>query len=176
MSSLHRILITSPLTVAGFESVVNLDAGRLPGVIELENFLGGLAGGNRQALLACSFGSVQASGNFTQTSTGAANDETLVVAGVTFTAKTSGATGNQWNRNNNVSISAANLAAALNASASVNIYVIASASLGVVTVKALQPGVLGNLVVINESCANTTVSGATLTGGTEGSVTLLDLR
>ena len=176
MPSLHRILVTSDLTKVGFQSIVNLDAGRLEGVVELGNFMGGLAGGNRQALLGCSIGAVQAYGTLTQTTTGAANDEVMTIAGVTFTAKTSGAAGNEFNRNNDVTISATNLAAAINASADVNIYVSASSALGVVTFTAIQPGVLGNLILLTETMANTTVSGAALAGGSEGTFTSIDLR
>jgi len=176
MPSLHRILITSDLTKAGFQSIANLAAGRLEAIVQLENLMGGLAGGNRQALLGCSIGAIQATGTLTQTSTGAANDETMTIAGVTFTAKTSGATGNQFNRNDSVTISATNLAAAINDSADVNIYVSASSAAGVVTFTALQPGVLGNLILLTESMANTTVSAAALASGSEGTVTSLDLR
>lgn len=101
---------------------------------------------------------VAASGTITQTSTGAANGQTLTVAGVTFTARTSGATGNEWNRSNTVATSATNLAAAINASSSLTGIATAAAAAGVVTVSAAQKGLMGNaLVMANVDCSNTTV-------------------
>ncbi len=175
MSSLQRLLITSNGTKAGFQSVCDLAPGRLPAANNFVNYLTGLIGGTLQgAYLGFAVGAIQAVGTITQTSTGAANDETLTVCGVTFTAKTSGATGNQWNRNNTVATSATNLAAAINASADTNIYVTATSALGVVTVTMIQPGVLGNVPTITESCSNT--SCVSFAGGTEGTVYNIDLR
>lgn len=174
--SLQRLVINTGASgsVDDFKSECDLVPLALPGLQNFENWLSGVSAGLRSGLFSFNVGAVQAVGSITQTSTGAANDETLTVAGVTFTAKTSGATGNQWNRSDTVATSATNLAASINASADTNIYVSASASEGVVTVTVLQPGVLGNLVTITESCANTTC--VTPAGGTEGTLYTLDLR
>lgn len=175
MSSLVNLLITSNGTKADFQSQCNLAPLGLPAVNNFADYISGLTGGALSgASLYFKVGAVAAVGTITQTSTGAANDETLTVAGVTFTAKTSGATGNEWNRSNTVSVSATNLAAAINASADTNIYVVASADAGVVTVTALQPGVLGNLITITESCSNT--SCVTPAGGTNGTTYSISLR
>ncbi len=97
------------------------------------------------------------------------------MAGVTFTARTSNATGNEWNRSNTVATSATNLAAAINASTATNIYVVASAAAGVVTITSIVPGAVANLIVVaNVDCANTTV--VTPAGGAEGTAYSLDLR
>lgn len=56
----------------------------------------------------------------------------------------------------------ANLAAAITANSSV---AFATSALGAVTVQALSSGTIGNSVALAENAANTTVSGATLTGG-----------
>jgi len=60
------------------------------------------------------------------------------------------------------------LAAAINADATVNKWVYATASAKVCTLTALQPGVLGNNVTLVLSGTNVTVSGAKLTGGVGG--------
>lgn len=173
--SLQRLVInTGNLTADGFNSVCPLTNGRQESAISLANFVSALPAGVNPSLVSINVGAVQAVGTITQTSTGAANNETLTVAGVTFTAKTSGATGNQWNRSDTVATSATNLAAAINASADVNIYVSATSLLGVVTVTVTQPGVLGNLVAITESCANTAC--VTPAGGSEGTLHTIDLR
>jgi phage tail sheath gpL-like len=61
--------------------------------------------------------------------------------------------------------SAALVAAAINANATVNKKVYATSSGAVVTIKALVPGVLGNSVALVASGTGVTAGGATLTGG-----------
>lgn len=174
MSSLVNLLITSNGTKADFQSECNLAPLGLPAVNNFSNYIQGLTGGAIiGASLAFKVGAIQSVGTITQTSTGAANGETLTVAGVTFTARTSGASGNEWNRNNDVTVSAAALAAAINASTDTNIYVVATSALGVVTVTALMPGVLGNLILITEACSNT--SCVTPAGGTNGTTYSISL-
>lgn len=77
---------------------------------------------------------------------------------------------NQWDPGNTLGTAAASLAAAVNASstAAVSGNVVATVALGVVTLKARQPGVAGN-VTLTKSGTNIAVSGATLTGGALGS-------
>ncbi len=174
--SLQRLIInTGSLTAAGFKSKVNLASGPQESAISLSEFIAALPAGFNSSLLSLNTGAVQASFTITQTSTGAANTETLVVCGVTFTARTSGATGNEWNRSNTVATSATNLAAAINASVDVNIYVSAASAAGVVTVTALVPGVLGNLGITgSDACANTSTSA--VSGGSDGTAHSIDLR
>ncbi len=168
MSSKVNLVITSNGTALDFISQCNLKPLGLPALNNFIDYLGGLAGGNSISAptLVFDVGAVSAVGSITQTTTGAANGETLTVAGVTFTARTSGATGNEWNRNNTVATSATNLAAAINASTDTNQIVVASASAGVVTVTVIEPGAEGNSVLIEESCSNT--SRISPTGGADG--------
>jgi phage tail sheath gpL-like len=112
---------------------------------------------------------VAASGTVTFTGTGAAND-TILINGVTFTAVASGATGNQWNVGGSATLSAAALAAAINASASalVSQQVSAASVAGVVTITSKNKGVYGNAVTIAEGVdagGAMAVSGARLTAG-----------
>lgn len=134
-------------------------------------FEGAVAG-----LRSCSFtvfsNPTAATGTITFSGTGAAND-TILINGVTFTAKASGATGDQWNVGASATASAAALAAAINASATalVSGHVTASAASGVVTITSKFSNVSGNAVTIAEGVDSgnaMTVSGARLTGGTNG--------
>lgn len=107
-----------------------------------------------------------ATGTLTVATGGSAADETCSIAGVTFTAKASGATGNQFNVSATAATQATNMATAINASASLTGIVTASASNGVVTITAAKKGLIGNGIAISEgTLANVTKSGALLTGG-----------
>jgi hypothetical protein len=109
---------------------------------------------------------VAASGTFTVATGGSANNETCSIAGVTFTAKTSGATGNQFNISATAATQATNMAAAINASSSLTGIVTASSALGVVTITAASKGLMGNGIAISEgTLSNVTKSGALLTAG-----------
>lgn len=119
-------------------------------------------------------GAVKASGTITFSSTGPVADETVTVNGVVFTAKASGATGDEFNRSNTPSVNATNLAAAINASASTGVaQVTASASGAVVTVTCDVAGVIGNNFTLAESATNTAVSGANFASGSNGTSTTL---
>lgn len=145
--------------------------------VKINDYFSALAGGVRKAQVEVDLAAVQASGTITFSGTGAAND-TILINGVTFTAKASGATGNEWNVGATAALSASALAAAINASATalVSGLVSAAASNGVVTITALRAGVDGNAVTIAEgvdSGSAMAVSGARLTGGSKGTVTTL---
>lgn len=112
---------------------------------------------------------VQASGTITFSAAATAND-TLLINGVTFTAKASGAGANEFNVGVSATASATNLAAAINASvtALVSGYVTASSALGVVTVTSVFYGLSGNQCTTAEGVdagSVITVSGARLTAG-----------
>jgi phage tail sheath gpL-like len=93
---------------------------------------------------------------------------TVTINGVVFTCVASGATGNQYNVGTDT-VTAANLAAAINASVTAKIagYVTAVANGAVVTVTAVMPGLAANMFTLAIS-ANGSVSGATLSGGDNG--------
>lgn len=105
-------------------------------------------------------GAVSATGLITFTGRPVA-DETLTICNITFTAKDSGASGNaQFNTSNtDASVTAANLAAKVNANASLTgkVTAVASgdASTGVVTLTAVVPGISGNGFDLTESMTNT---------------------
>jgi|HubBroStandDraft_3_1064219.scaffolds.fasta_scaffold137486_2 hypothetical protein len=103
-------------------------------------------------------GPVAATSTWTFASTGPTNNETCTVANITFTAKTSGATGNQFNISATPSVVAANFAAAINASPNLKGICTAVAASGVVTLTAAVPGLIGNGIETGVgNLANTTV-------------------
>jgi phage tail sheath gpL-like len=112
----------------------------------------------------------RASGTATFVSVGAG--DILTIDGVDFTCVASGATGNQFNVGANDTATAANCAAAINASttAKVSGYVRATSSGAVVTITAIQSGNAGNMFTLAETSSTITVSGAFLTGGAGGDV------
>lgn len=115
---------------------------------------------------------VQATGTITLSSS--VSTDTVTINGTVFTQVASGATGNQFNHGASDTITAANLAAAINASATAIIAynVIATSSAAVVTITSRELGSVGNLMTLAIS-AHGSVSGANLTGGTDGTVIAL---
>lgn len=108
---------------------------------------------------------VYATGTATLASTVATN--TIVIGGVTLTAVNSGATSVQFNVGATDTITATNLAAAINALTTINKVVQATSSAAIVTIACLVPGTIGNLVTLSAGGGTITV-GASLTGGTDG--------
>ena len=146
----------------------------------ITNFITGLSTGTEgamsatvppQIVVSIQENQVKASGTITLTGVGAAND-TVIINGVTFTAVASGATGDQWNVGATLTLSAASLAAAINASVTALVagYVTAANVAGVVTVTSVFHGLSGNQTTIAEGVDAGTVmavSGARLTAGAE---------
>lgn len=177
MSSYHRLVITTPEAKAQFQSLVPLPDSK-QGAINLANYINSLAGGVKSASLEFKVGAVKASlvGTFTGAPTA---DETITINGVAFTAKDSGATGDQFNIGANVTATAAALVAAINASSTAGIVGVVTASnvAGAVTVTCVVPGLVGNAIVVAESMSNFAWAGAAtkLASGTDGTATTLSL-
>ena len=136
---------------------------------------------DRLQTLRFQLGAVQATGTVVFTATQPVANETITINGVAFTAKASGATGNQYNFGAasapGAIASATSLAAAINASATAGILGVVTAdnaagTLPTVTVTAVTPGIVGNSLVISESTTGTTaVSFASGAEGTDTTVT-----
>jgi hypothetical protein len=157
--SLVRLVIDSNGTADDFKSQCNLAMGGLDAANNFVDYVAGLTGGNMMgADLAFKVGAVQATATLTVSSTGSANDETCSICNVTFTAKTSGATGNQFNISSTPATQAANMVAAFNASADLAGKVVASRVDAVVTLTAVVPGLLGNGLQISEGLTNVALS------------------
>lgn len=103
-------------------------------------------------------------------------DETFVVNGVTFTAKVAGASGDEFNIGGDGPLSATAIAGSINGSATAGVQdITASVAAGVITLTVNTPGDVGNASTLSEALSNTTVSGASFTGGSDGTQTVLDL-
>jgi phage tail sheath gpL-like len=115
---------------------------------------------------------VPASGTVTFTAIVAT--DTVTVGGVVFTAVAAGATNNQFNVGGSQAITAANFAAAIEASTTSGVQsnLSAVANGAVITITVEEPGTIGNFLSLAIS-AHGTVSAATLTGGTDGTITPL---
>lgn len=136
----------------------------------ITNLLDGMSGGAYNGVMNLKLGAVQASlaGTFTGAPTAT---ETVTINGVAFTARASGATGDEFNIGGSVTITAANLAAAINASTTAGILdvIYASSDVGVITVTSKQAGKVGNAIVVADALSNFTWAGSAtkLAGGTQ---------
>jgi len=166
-----EITVQTPLTVAQDAANQHLNGtGSWRNIFQLLSYFRGFAKGTRKGHWEVRQGAIQASGTVTFTSTGPVNDETMVVAGQTITAKTSATPGAlEFTRSNTPSVDATNLAALINSHSAFVGIVTATAALGVVTLKSYVPGTIGNVITLTESMTNTAVSGSgTLASGTNG--------
>lgn len=113
-------------------------------------------------------GGIQASGTITLSSSVAA--DTVTINGTVFTEVASGATGNQFNHGASDTITAANLAAAINASTTANILnnVSATSAAAVVTILSKTQGTIGNFQTIAISAHGSVSGSGLLAGGTDG--------
>lgn len=105
----------------------------------------------------------------TITSTGTASDaETMSIANVTLTAKTSGAVAanGEFNISGTVATQATNIAAAINAVPALSGIATATSALGVVTVTSVIPGKASNGLQMSEALTNVTVT--QFSGGSDG--------
>lgn len=172
--SLQRIVIDTDLSVDQFKSQCDLAPGQLPALQNLSNYLEALSGGNQMANLSIKVGAVQATGSIT--STGAATAaQTMKIANQTLTAKASGAVpaDGEFDVSGTVATQAANIALAINSMPELVGIVTASASLGVVTVTAVVPGLIGNgIELVDVDLANITVTG--MADGSDGTAYDLD--
>ena len=132
---------------------------------KLAAYLESLVAGFKDGVVEVAAGdAVRASGTFTFDTLAA--DDTIVINGVTLTAKESPAGESQFGLGADDDEAAENAAAKINAhsSALLSGLVTASAASGVVTVTVKQPGKMGNCVTLSAT-GGATASGARATGG-----------
>jgi phage tail sheath gpL-like len=144
------------------------------GLTKLSNLMAEVAGGNKAASVLLTAGSaapVQASGTATLIYADLIATDTITIAGITLTCVTGTPSSVQFKKETDLATTAANLAAAINALSTLNIYVSATASAGVVTITAKQAGVIGNLITLAKSVTTPTaitLSGTNLASGAGG--------
>ncbi len=139
-------------------------------VNDLQNYLGKVFQDPGNAALMLSTASVaKASGTLTLSGVVATN--TCSVAGTTFTAVASGATGQQFNVGASDTLTAVNLKNVINATVASTILV-ATSNGPVVTVTAADYGAMGNGFPITGG-THITASGSTLSGGVSPTYSLL---
>lgn len=116
---------------------------------------------------------VAASGTGTFTGAPVAG-QTMTIAGVTITARASGAVANEYNIGASVTATAANLVTAINASSNLSGVVTATSLAGVVTITSVVPGPIGNQIpTVDVDTDNFTFAQAALTGGSQAHLTTL---
>lgn len=169
-----RLVIDSDGTALDFKSECPLSMGGLDAASNFAAYIDGLTGGNNiGADLAFKVGATKAAATMTVSAGGSGNNETCIIAGVTFTAKSTGASVNEFNVSATAATQASNMAAAFNASTNLAGIVVASAALGVVTLTAVVPGLIGNGLVASDALANVvTVSFAGALDGTAYNIAL----
>lgn len=114
---------------------------------------------------------VCASGTFTLTYASISNNDTAIIGKTTLTCVTGTPTTGQFKKQTDATVTAANMAAAINADSTLGKIVHATSALGVVTITALMPGALGNEVGLTGSTG--IVAGASyLASGAGGAETV----
>lgn len=157
-------------TTGQIDELLNLNTSAYKAsLIRIINLLQMIEAGSRPCLLKTHRAPVRASATLTFTGAPSAA-ETFTLNGVTFTARASGAVANEFNIGGTVTLTAAAVAAAINASVTAKVanYVTATSAAGVVTITAVEPGLAANLFVLSESLSNATrVDFASGSDGTE---------
>lgn len=173
MPSTTTLIIQDPRDAASFKSICDLSIGAHEGALALAKYFEAVAGGVYPSSITANVGATSATGTMTVTATGSVAAETCVVAGVTFTAVASGATGNQFNISATPTNQATNMVNAFNGSPGLAGIVTASNVAGVVTITAVVPGVSGNAIIISDALTN--VATVAMAGGTAGTTYTIDL-
>lgn len=168
--SIQKILINTDLSDEQFKSVCDISQDRYLGLKNLANYLLSVASGVRSATVSVFQGGVAASATVTFTGAPTA-DDTIMVGSETFTAKTSGATGDEFNIGGNVTATALNLANAINANATLSPVLTATPNAGVITLLCKDAGDEGNSIALASTLTNATTVG--FANGTDGIETTL---
>lgn len=175
MTTLTRLVINNVQSSTFLKN--NFASNSVPAINQvnkLEQFFGGMANRVYPGTISQNFNAVQATSTFTIASTGPTNGEVCTIANVTLTATTATTSNNHFVLSTTPTTCATNMAACINASTDLAGIVTATSALGVVTITAVVPGVIGNGIETGVGTfANTTVAG--FANGTDGTATTITL-
>jgi len=136
---------------------------------DLINHLSALSSGNEKGTIYAQSSTVDpVAASATATLTSCATD-TITIGSITFTGTASPSTSLHFETDGDDTADAAALAAAINAHTTTNKIVIATSSTNVVTIQALQRGLVGNFIPLTETGSTIVCTGSGfLAGGTGG--------
>lgn len=176
MASLVRLVIDSDGSAVDFKSECNLAMGGLDAANSFANYVAGLAGGNNiGASMAFKVGAVQATGTLTVAAGGSTAAQACTICNVTFTGRAAAPAANEFVVSATAATQAANMAAAINASADLAGKVTATVpSGGIVSIKAVVPGLGGNGLQLSAGNLGNVTLGA-FANGTDGTAYNIDL-
>lgn len=170
MASKVEMTLSIPVSEATFTARVRpMDSDARRSFNGLGNYIQAMAGDPYIGSMRMVTGAVQATGLITSGGIATAGD-TITVANVVLTAKASGAVpaDGEFDVSATVATQAANIALAINSDADFDGIVTATSSLGVVTVKAVNAGAIGNGLALAENADNVTITA--FSGGVDGTV------
>jgi len=169
------ITINSPDTTATINQRLNQRRSDRGGnFAKLESYINGCKGNIFPTLpAAITTGSVASTATITFAGQ-PTNNQTITINGVVFTAKTSGATGDEFNIGSNYAETMINLVNAIKASTTSGIEKLSVSFTGfVITLTSALAGTLGNALTLAKTLTNVTISGATFTGGVDGTTLVM---
>jgi len=169
------LTIKSNRVYADLARFMDVAGNKRNGVRKLKAYLKSVECGAELAAVTVQKGSahpVAAAGTLTLTYASMQNNDTVTLAGVVLTGVVGTPAGAQFKIETDGTVTAVNLAAAINANATLVTLVVATSALSVVTLTALQAGVCGNqYTLVSSRDPGVTVSAAKMAGGTGGALT-----
>jgi hypothetical protein len=165
MSTTLNLQLSSSLSADQLKSICDLTPGQLPGLQNFINYLEGVTGGNNSASMNFMIGGTPASATVTSNSVARVDDVLYVLKLPLFAVSGSNPGPNSFQLNSNLTIQAANIARAINISATFAYKVTATSSGAVVTITTVNVGSINNGLTTDVSnipgCSSTQFSGGT---------------
>jgi phage tail sheath gpL-like len=137
--------------------------------IALSQFFRNIAGGIDSAAITVNTGSADPVAATATIPLASCTTDTVTIGTVTLTGSAAPANQNEFDTSGGSDTAdAAALASCINAHTTLSTFLTASSALGVVTITAKVPGVIGNQIALAETGTTITLSGAFMAGGTGG--------
>jgi len=167
------IRVKSGVSQTTLNDRLRIDSSRAPDAVgRLSAWFHALAGGIESASVSIQTGAadpVRSSQTATIVFVSLLATDTVTISGTVLTCTTSAPSANQFQRVTDATVSAANLAAAINSQATLLQLVSATSSGAVVTISANYSGIIGNLITVaTSSVAGVVLGGSVLAGGAGG--------